>query len=48
VPVRIVAAEYCANRTQRRVWKKHAALEAATLVGMLKGENFGKQLVKLV
>ena len=28
VPVRIPAAEFRASRTQRRVWKNHAALEA--------------------
>ena len=28
VPVRIVSAEFAANRTQRRIWKKHASLKA--------------------
>ena len=28
VPVRIVSAEFSANRTQRRIWKKHASLTA--------------------
>ncbi|HET7157837.1 MAG TPA: arginyltransferase [Burkholderiales bacterium] len=28
VPVRILAEEFHANRVQRRIWKKHAALEA--------------------
>jgi arginine-tRNA-protein transferase len=28
VPVRIVTAEFAANRTQRRLWKKHASLTA--------------------
>ena len=28
VPVRILAEEFQANRVQRRIWKKHAALEA--------------------
>ncbi len=31
VPVRIPAAEFRASRTQRRVWKNHAALEAGIL-----------------
>src|ERR1700693_5260254 len=31
IPVRIVTEEFRANRTQRRVWRKHAALEAAML-----------------
>jgi arginine-tRNA-protein transferase len=44
VPVRIVAAEYCANRTQRRVWKKHAALEAATLDLKYNAEHYALYL----
>jgi len=31
VPVRVVAEEFRASRTQRRIWKKHAALEAVAL-----------------
>ena len=31
VPVRILTAEFQANRTQRRVWKNHAGLEAEVL-----------------
>jgi leucyl-tRNA---protein transferase len=31
VPVRIAAEEFQPNRTQRRVWKKHAALKAQVL-----------------
>ena len=30
VPVRILAAEFRASRTQRRVWKNHAGLDAET------------------
>ena len=31
VPVRVVAEEFRATRTQRRIWKKHAALEAVAI-----------------
>jgi arginine-tRNA-protein transferase len=31
VPVRVIAEEFRASRTQRRIWKKHAALEAVAL-----------------
>ncbi len=31
VPVRLVAEDFQANRTQRRTWKRHAALESRTL-----------------
>ncbi len=31
VPVRIVAADYCPTRTQRRTWKRHHDLRAETL-----------------
>ena len=31
VPVRVVTAEFNPNRTQRRVWKKHAALDVTVL-----------------
>jgi arginyl-tRNA--protein-N-Asp/Glu arginylyltransferase len=31
VPVRIVTEEFKASRTQRRIWKKHAALKAEVL-----------------
>jgi arginyl-tRNA--protein-N-Asp/Glu arginylyltransferase len=31
VPVRLVTEDFCANRTQRRAWKRHAALESRTL-----------------
>ncbi len=31
VPVRLVTEDFQANRTQRRTWKRHAALESRTL-----------------
>ena len=31
VPVRLVTEDFRANRTQRRAWKRHAALESRTL-----------------
>jgi leucyl-tRNA---protein transferase len=31
VPVRVVTENFSPNRTQRRIWKKHGALTAATL-----------------
>lgn len=31
VPVRLVTEDFRANRTQRRTWKRHAALESRTL-----------------
>ena len=31
VPVRVVAEEFRPGRTQRRIWKKHAALDAAVI-----------------
>src|SRR6185369_318833 len=31
VPVRVVTEDFKASRTQRRIWKRHAALEAAAI-----------------
>jgi arginine-tRNA-protein transferase len=44
VPVRIVAAEFAANRTQRRIWKKHAALTTQILDLKYSAEHYALYL----
>jgi arginine-tRNA-protein transferase len=44
VPVRIVTAEFAANRTQRRVWKKHAALTSSVVDLKYSAEHYALYL----
>jgi arginine-tRNA-protein transferase len=44
VPVRIVTAEFEANRTQRRIWKKHAALTSNVLDLKYSAEHYALYL----
>jgi arginyl-tRNA--protein-N-Asp/Glu arginylyltransferase len=44
VPVRIVAGEFSANRTQRRIGRRHAALEAVTLDLKYSAEHYALYL----
>ncbi len=44
VPVRILADEFRANRAQRRVWKKHAVLQAAVLHLKYSAEHYALYL----
>ena len=44
VPVRIVTAEFGANRTQRRIWKKHAALTSHVLDLKYSAEHYALYL----
>ncbi len=44
VPVRIVTAEFNANRTQRRIWKKHAALISNVLDLKYSAEHYALYL----
>jgi len=44
VPVRVVADEFKPNRTQRRIWKKHAALQARILELKYSSEHYALYL----
>ncbi len=44
VPVRIVAPEFAANRTQRRIWKKHNALTTQILDLKYSAEHYALYL----
>ena len=44
VPVRIVTAEFSANRTQRRIWKKHASLTSGIVDLKYSAEHYALYL----